>query len=147
MRVYLDNCCYNRPFDDQSQIRIALEAQANLFIQRLVGEQEFELVWSYVSTHENENNPFVSKKTSIRNFSQNAGVVVIENETILSDANRYQRVTIKKLDALHLACAKDGGVDFFITTDDRLLKCKTSDVNIINPVNFVIAWTRGDLYD
>ena len=20
MRVYLDNCCYNRPFDDQSQV-------------------------------------------------------------------------------------------------------------------------------
>jgi hypothetical protein len=23
-RVYLDNCAYNRPFDDQSQIRISL---------------------------------------------------------------------------------------------------------------------------
>ena len=20
MRIYLDNCCYNRPFDDQAQI-------------------------------------------------------------------------------------------------------------------------------
>jgi predicted nucleic acid-binding protein len=144
MRVYLDNCCYNRPFDDQSQIRIALEAQAKLFVQRLVVEQEIELVWSYVSTHENEGNPFVSKKTSIRNFSQNARVVVIENATILSDANRYQRDMIKKLDALHLACAKAGGADFFITTDDRLLKYKTGDVNIIDPVDFVIAWTRGD---
>jgi predicted nucleic acid-binding protein len=144
MRVYLDNCCYNRPFDEQSQIRIALETQAKLFIQRLVTEQEIELVWSYVSTHENENNPFVNKKTSIRSFSQNARLVVLENETILNDANRYQKDNIKKLDALHLACVKDAGSDFFITTDDPLLKYQTSDINIINPVDFVIAWTRGD---
>ena len=29
MRVYLDNCCYNRPFDEQSQLRIRLETEAN----------------------------------------------------------------------------------------------------------------------
>ncbi|MBE2197400.1 MAG: hypothetical protein IAE79_02240 [Anaerolinea sp.] len=27
MRVYLDVCCLNRPFDDQSQERIQLEAE------------------------------------------------------------------------------------------------------------------------
>lgn len=27
MRVYLDNCCYNRPYDDQSQMRIHLETE------------------------------------------------------------------------------------------------------------------------
>jgi predicted nucleic acid-binding protein len=144
MRVYLDNCCYNRPFDDQSQIRIALEAQAKLFIQRLVVDQEIELVWSYVSTHENENNPFVNKKTSIKSFSQNARFIVLENETILNNANRYQKDNIKKLDALHLACAKYAEADFFITTDDILLKYKTSEIHIVNPVDFVIAWTRGD---
>lgn len=30
MRVYLDNCMFNRPFDDQSHIRIRLEAEAKL---------------------------------------------------------------------------------------------------------------------
>ena len=33
MKIYLDNCCYNRPYEDQSQIRISLEAQAKLHIQ------------------------------------------------------------------------------------------------------------------
>ena len=33
MRVYLDNCCYNRPFDDQAQLRIRLETEAKLEIQ------------------------------------------------------------------------------------------------------------------
>ncbi len=32
MRIYLDNCCYNRPFDDQTQERIHLESEAILTI-------------------------------------------------------------------------------------------------------------------
>ena len=32
MRVYLDACCLNRPFDDQSQVRVHLESEAILAI-------------------------------------------------------------------------------------------------------------------
>lgn len=53
MRVYLDNCCYNRPYDDQSQLRISLETQAKLHIQDLIKEQQLELVTSYVLWYEN----------------------------------------------------------------------------------------------
>lgn len=28
MRVYLDNCCFNRPYDSRSQMRVPLETQA-----------------------------------------------------------------------------------------------------------------------
>ena len=34
MRVYLDNCCYNRPFDDQAQVKVLLETIAKLDIQQ-----------------------------------------------------------------------------------------------------------------
>ncbi|MCL4478222.1 MAG: PIN domain protein, partial [Deltaproteobacteria bacterium] len=27
MRIYLDNSCFNRPFDDQKQLRIKLETE------------------------------------------------------------------------------------------------------------------------
>ncbi len=33
MLIYLDNCCFNRPFDDQKQIRIRIETEAKLYIQ------------------------------------------------------------------------------------------------------------------
>lgn len=36
MKIYLDNCCFNRPYDDQTQIRISLETQAKLYLQDLV---------------------------------------------------------------------------------------------------------------
>ncbi len=32
LKIYLDNCCYNRPYDDQSQLKVSLEAQAKLEI-------------------------------------------------------------------------------------------------------------------
>jgi hypothetical protein len=31
MRVYLDNCCYNRPFDEQGQLRVR-DVNAERFI-------------------------------------------------------------------------------------------------------------------
>ncbi|MFO7884916.1 MAG: hypothetical protein R6U68_08850 [Desulfobacteraceae bacterium] len=33
MKIYLDNCCFNRPFDDQTSLRIRLETEAKLDIQ------------------------------------------------------------------------------------------------------------------
>ncbi len=39
VRVYLDNCSYNRPYDDQSQMRIHLETQAKIHIQDMIREK------------------------------------------------------------------------------------------------------------
>ena len=33
MKIYLDLCCFNRPFDDQTKARIKLETEAKLVIQ------------------------------------------------------------------------------------------------------------------
>ena len=54
MRIYLDNCCFNRPFYDQSQIRIRLESEAKLKIQDDILEGKLKLVWSYILDAENE---------------------------------------------------------------------------------------------
>ncbi len=32
MKIYLDVCCFNRPFDDQTQEKIHLEAEAVFII-------------------------------------------------------------------------------------------------------------------
>ena len=55
--MYLDNCSFNRPFDDQSQIRIHLETEAKLAIQKKIMDGEFEIVWSYMLDYENQQNP------------------------------------------------------------------------------------------
>ena len=35
MIIYLDNCCYNRPFDDQTQERIHLESEVILAVLKM----------------------------------------------------------------------------------------------------------------
>jgi len=46
MRLYLDNCMFNRPFDDQSNIKILLETEAKLKIQENIRLGIHELAWS-----------------------------------------------------------------------------------------------------
>jgi len=43
MRVYLDNYCFNRLFDDQRQIRAFLETQAKLHIQEQIKNEKISL--------------------------------------------------------------------------------------------------------
>ena len=48
MRIYLDLCCFNCPCDDQSQLRVHLEAVAKLSLQNKVCSGECALVWAAV---------------------------------------------------------------------------------------------------
>ena len=56
LRIYLDNCCYNRPYDNQTQLRISLESQAKIFIQNAVKLKKIELASSFVLQYENRKN-------------------------------------------------------------------------------------------
>jgi predicted nucleic acid-binding protein len=139
MRIYLDNCCYNRPFDDQSQIRIALESQAKLYIQRLIVEKKIELVVSYISRFENIVNPHVTRKNAIDDFFGNAKFYV--DYTLAASVEKIGRSImqsgVKEKDALHIACAIEGRCDYLITTDDRVLKYISSQIKICNPIEFL----------
>ena len=57
MRVYLDMCCYNRPYDDQSQLKVAMETQSKLHIQNLIKEGMLDLIGSYTLDFEASRNP------------------------------------------------------------------------------------------
>src|SRR5262249_28070719 len=82
-RVYLDNCCLNRPFDDQRQMRVRLEAEATLCIQEHIRSGTLELVWSYMLDFENAANPFEERRTTISGWRQYATLDVEETPLIL----------------------------------------------------------------
>ena len=52
MRIYLDVCCLNRPFDDQTQERIRLEAEAVLLILERCQAGTWQLLGSEVVEYE-----------------------------------------------------------------------------------------------
>jgi hypothetical protein len=65
MNVYLDNCAYNRPFDNQREIIIHIETEAKLVIQQMIKNNELELIWSDVLDFENNDNPFEERRIKI----------------------------------------------------------------------------------
>ena len=122
MKIYLDNCCFNRPFDDQTQLRIRLEAEAKLTIQEEIRNGAIQLVWSYILDYENSKNPFRERKIQIRAWRTYAQEDVEESEELLAIAKKIQQLGLKKMDALHIASAIVSKADYFLTTDDGILK-------------------------
>ncbi len=140
MRIYLDNCCYNRPYDDQTQIRISLETQAKLYIQEMIKNNDIELVTSYVLEFENSNNRFRQKKETIQKFmddNESFYVGVEKSYQVNTIANDIQQTGVKEKDACHIACAMLAECDYFISTDDRLLKYQTNKIKLVTPEEFI----------
>ena len=122
MLIYLDICCFNRPFDDQSQTRIRFETEAKLELQERVRQKKVGLVWSYVLDFENKQNPFSERAASILLWRNLAEVRVGQTASVLDQGRSLMQLGIKPFDALHVACAMIAGADLFITTDDALLR-------------------------
>ena len=138
IRVYLDNCVYNRPFDDQTQIKIALETEAKRHIQRLITGKAVDLVYSYVNRFENDKNPHSANRKAINEFFKNA-VFYIDHTHSRNIEERVliiKKSGIKTADAFHISCAIEGECDYFITTDKPLLKYANDKICICNPVQF-----------
>jgi hypothetical protein len=65
MKIYLDNCCYNRPFDDLNQTAVNDEATAKRFIQSLIKFGIIDVVDSFMLYSEVIDNPCEYKKNAI----------------------------------------------------------------------------------
>lgn len=139
MRIYLDNCCYNRPFDDQERLRIRLEAEAKLGVQEMILAKTVELAWSYVLDFENELNPFEQRKMVVRQWRTHATVDTDETEEVLKKAERLVQMGLKGKDALHVACAIALSCDYFLTTDDHLIKkaIGIAEIKVTDPITFI----------
>lgn len=137
MLLYLDNCCFNRPFDDQTQLKICLESQAKLAVQHMILEGKYSLAWSYMLEYENMQNPFDIRKDSIIKWKDIASINVLENENILTIAEKLQEIGIKPKDAIHIACAADSKCEYFLTTDIGILKKNVDVIKVRNPIDFI----------
>jgi predicted nucleic acid-binding protein len=139
MRLYLDNCALNRPFDDQNQMRIRLESEAKIYVQDKIKKNEIELVWSYILDIENDQNPFEEKRKVINKWKKLAIVDVDETEILLKRANNLVAYGIKVKDALHVSSAIEGKAEYFVTTDDILIKklSAVEDIHVANPLDMI----------
>jgi predicted nucleic acid-binding protein len=137
MRIYLDLCCYNRPYDEQDNIIVRLESDAKLFIQGLIRDRQLELVWSSMLDYENKDNPSDEKRERIAVWKKMAVVSIRMSDTIQKTAAHLATLGIKNNDAIHIACAIEAHADYFITTDKRILNKPVEKIITINPLNFL----------
>jgi predicted nucleic acid-binding protein len=138
VKVYLDNCCFNRPFDIQNQVRVKLETIAKLHIQNEVKKGIYCLVWSYMNDYENSFNPYEDKKFSIQKWENIAKIKCAYSKNILEYAKQLKQSGLKEKDALHIACAVKSKCSFFITTDDKLYDKCIAEIKIVNPIDFIV---------
>ncbi len=139
MRIYFDNCCFNRPFDDQKQLRIRLETEAKLNIQERILKKEIELAWSYILDFENAANPFEQRKLAINGWKDHASVDTDEIKEVVEKAERFHQMGIKSKDSLHLSCAILMECEYFLTTDDELIKNASGlkEIKVMDPISLI----------
>ncbi len=142
MTVYLDNCCYNRPFDDQTQERIHLESEVILTILQRGQAGIYTIVGSDILELEMNRMHDPIKRQKVKDLYRVVKVSVGYAENIKERSQEIMKMSkIRTFDSLHIAAAENAKADIMLTTDDKLermaerLKLK---VRVMNPLKF--AW-------
>lgn len=140
MRVYLDNCCYNRPFDNQSLSAVHLETEAKLLVQAMMYLGSVEYAWSFMLDLESSRNPDPQRKSAIRAWQRRATICVKPSAAIRERAKVIEEKGIKSADAIHLACAESAKCNWFFTVDKGILRKvdRLGEMRVANPVTFIL---------
>ena len=141
MRIYMDVCCLNRPFDDLSQDRNYLEAEAILSILSHCEKDEWTLIASGIIDFELSRIEDTDRLEQIQTIYSTAKEKIKLTEQVEKRAVFFQQQGLKPFDSLHLALAEINGADVFLTTDDRLLQ-RAKKINLkiktANPVSWLM---------
>jgi len=113
MRIYLDVCCLN----------------------------EWRMIGSEVVDYEISKIPDSERREKVGILAPLAKDKIILEDEIIKRAKEIEKLGIKAMDALHVACAEKSA-DVMLTTDDSLIKKVKENgdkikVRVMNPVRFV----------
>jgi predicted nucleic acid-binding protein len=136
MKIYLDACCLNRPFDDQRQPRVRLEAEAISLILQKLHRHEWEWVGSEVLVYELGQTVDMERRERLLLLAGQSRHMVEISEEILKRAEKLEASGFDSYDAIHLASAEQAKVDVFLTTDDGVQKTANRDKAVFS---FVVA--------
>jgi predicted nucleic acid-binding protein len=142
MKIYLDTCSLNRPFDDQSQERIRLETEAVMILLARLSRREWTWLGSQALEIEIDRAPDADQRSRLQRIAGYVEQVVAIGQEELDRASELEKLGFSGFDAVHLACAESGGADVFLSTDDRLLKrakryAKKIHVKVVNPLDWL----------
>ena len=146
--MYLDLCCFKRPFDDAAIDRVRREAEAVAAILDAAEAGTFQIVRSPAHDFENERNPREDRRLATRLWLNAAAASVTASAAAATRARELAALGFGPLDALHLAFAEHAAARWFVTTDDRLLRRASTErerlrVEVLRPDQVPLA-VAGD---
>ncbi len=150
LKIYLDNCCFNRPFDDRSNIKNYLEREAVLIVMQMAYNNNFMIVGSDVLEKEMALISDVEKRSNVESMYHElrSKIVTLDESVVKRAENIMSRSSIKAFDSLHLASA-EAGADILLTTDVKFMKAANRldiGIKVQNPVDFVLEVNNNE-YD
>lgn len=150
MRLYFDCCCYNRPFDDQSQQRIHDESEAILSLMNRCLAMRGTILGSAVLRLEIDSIGDTVKREKVRHLYRAVNEDVGYTSMVRQRAEEIcQHSAIHEMDALHISSAEMGRTDVFLKTDARLIRsCRSISlrVRVMNPVSYLAEVIEYDGY-
>ena len=142
MKIYLDVSCLNRPYDDQSQVRIRLEAEAMTVILEKCEHGEWQQVSSQMAKIEIDAMPDAERRARVRLLLPDPKVVLELTEDLYARAADLEKRGFKPADAVHVAAAEALDADVFLSCDDRLVRLgrrrrNEVKVKLANPLDWL----------
>ena len=142
MRIYLDNCCYNRVLDDRSYFQIYYERNSVLLIFELIEKLEIEMIGSEMLAKEIDDTVDAYKKSVLQMLYALCNEEISVDADILTRAEEIRHLSnIKYKDSIHLACAEAAKADALLTTDRKFMnnsnRIKTY-MKVMNPSEWLL---------
>jgi predicted nucleic acid-binding protein len=148
VRIYLDVSCLNRPFDDQSQTRIRLEAEATTAILGKCERGEWEQVSSEMARIEIDAMPNADRRARVQLLLPDSKALLRLTDSEFVRAGDLQKLGFKPADAVHVAAAESLHADVFLSCDDRLVRLARRQrdqlvVRVANPLEWLTEISHG----
>jgi hypothetical protein len=119
-RIYLDVCCLNRPFDDQSIDQIHLESEAVMLILKRFESGQWTWISSTVVDHEVDQAPDPERRRRVKSLLSWVHQVISLTEGIIKRGDEIGRLGFRSYGSLHIESAEAAKADVFLSTDDKL---------------------------
>lgn len=143
LKVYLDTCCVNRLFDLQTQVRVQRETQA--VVQILGYFVTMRWVWFSSEILEDEVNADSDseRRSRVKSVMEHVHHMLSVGTKEEARAEELEGLGFRHYDALHIACAENGGADILLTTDDRMLRlAKRHSIQLQVPIENPYTWLQ-----
>ena len=142
MKIYLDNCCFNRVFDDRSYPVIYLERNSVMLILELAENNRLEIVGSDMLKKEISDTPDCFRRERLKLMYSLCSSEIKVTEAIVDRALEIRNNSnIRTKDSIHLACAEKAEVDVFLTTDRKFMNNANripAKVKVMNPTKWLL---------